>query len=175
VEHFTLAVVEVSGAHDGLKCFIFESNLRDDCKFWDKLRLRAAKDKNELLMRAQPYINYKEKKLAEEALKSCKQSNKASNDGHRSEEEKIKALTLTPQRLHYAQYVLWNHPPGMLRHGIQGSRHQNTKFAERISKNRQIEVLPLPSKLGQRNGRMLPTLKGNWRIDKEMKIRPLRQ
>jgi hypothetical protein len=48
-------------------------------------------------MRAQPYINYKEKKLAEEALKSCKQSNKASNDGHRSEEEKIKDLTLTPK------------------------------------------------------------------------------
>jgi len=39
VERFTRAGVEVQGAHDGLKCFIFESNLCDDCKFKGKLGL----------------------------------------------------------------------------------------------------------------------------------------
>lgn len=62
--------MEVQGAHDGLKCFIFESNLCDDCKFKEELGLRAAKDMNDLLMRAQPYINYEENKLVEEALKN---------------------------------------------------------------------------------------------------------
>lgn len=33
VKRFTRAGVEVQGAQDGLKCFIFESNLHDDYKF----------------------------------------------------------------------------------------------------------------------------------------------
>jgi len=62
VERFTRAGVEVSRAHHGMKFFIFESNPKEE------LGLRAAKDMNDLLTRAQPYINYEEKKLAEEAL-----------------------------------------------------------------------------------------------------------
>lgn len=62
--------MEVHGTHDGLKCFIFESNLRDDCKFKEESGLRAAKDMNDLLTRAQPYINYEENKLVEEALRN---------------------------------------------------------------------------------------------------------
>ena len=89
MECFTQAGVEILGAHDGLKCFIFESNLREDCKFKKELGLQAAKDMNDLLTCAQPYINYEEKKLAEEALKS-KHSNKEGNDGRRSDGEKSK-------------------------------------------------------------------------------------
>jgi len=71
VERFTRAGVKVQGAHDGLKCFIFDSNLRDDCKFKEELGLRAAKDMNDLLLtRTQSYINYEEKKLAEEAIRN---------------------------------------------------------------------------------------------------------
>jgi hypothetical protein len=58
---FTRAGVEVPGAHDGLKCFIFESYLRDDCKFKEELGLRTANDMNNLLTCTPPYINYKEK------------------------------------------------------------------------------------------------------------------
>jgi hypothetical protein len=52
IKRFTRAGVEVQGAHDGLKCFIFESKLRDDCKFKEELGLRAVKDMNDFLTRA---------------------------------------------------------------------------------------------------------------------------
>lgn len=65
VDNFTRADVDVLGAHDGLKCFIFESNLRDECKLKEDFGLWAAKELNDLLMRAQLYINYKENKNLE--------------------------------------------------------------------------------------------------------------
>jgi len=67
VERFTRASVEIQSAHDGLKCFIFKSNLHDYCKFKEDLGVRAAKDMNNLPTCAQPYTNYEEKKLMEEA------------------------------------------------------------------------------------------------------------
>jgi len=91
VEQFTWAGVEVSGAHDGVKCFTFK-----DCKFREKLRLRAAKDMNNLLTRAQPYINYEEKKLVEEALKRI-QSYKSGNDDSRNDDEKTKGSRPYPR------------------------------------------------------------------------------
>jgi len=70
-----------------LKCFIFESNLHDDCKFKEELGLRAAKDTKYLLTRAQQHINYKEKKLEEEAPRS-KQSNTTDDDITRNDKKK---------------------------------------------------------------------------------------
>jgi len=96
MERFTRVGVEVPGIHDGLKCFIFENNLHDDCKFKEELRLWVAKHMNALLTRAQPYINYEEKKLAEETLRS-KQPNKPSNDGSRSDDEKTKGSRPHPR------------------------------------------------------------------------------
>lgn len=68
VECFTRASIEVHGAQNGLKCSVFESDLREDYKFKKELGLRVDKDMSDLLTHAQPYINYEEKKLAEEAL-----------------------------------------------------------------------------------------------------------
>lgn len=48
VERFTREGVEVHGANDGLKCFIIENNLRDDCKFKEELGIHAAKDMSNL-------------------------------------------------------------------------------------------------------------------------------
>jgi len=96
VERFTMAGVEVSGAHEGLKCFIYESNLREDYKFKEELRLQEAKDMTDLLMRAQPYIYYEEKKLAEEALKS-RQSYKEGGDGRRNDDKKTKGSPPHPK------------------------------------------------------------------------------
>jgi hypothetical protein len=96
VERFIRADVEVSGTHDGLKYFILESNLRDDYKFKQELGLRVVKDMNDLPKGAQPYINYEEKKLAEEALKS-RQSYKAGNDGRRNDGEKTKGFRPHPR------------------------------------------------------------------------------
>jgi len=69
VAWFTWAGVEVHGAQDNLKCFIFENNLRVDCKFKEELGLRAARDMSDLLTRVQPYINYEEKRLAYDTIK----------------------------------------------------------------------------------------------------------
>lgn len=49
VEQFTRAGVEVHGAKDSLKCFIFENNLRNDCEFKEELGLRATRDMIDLL------------------------------------------------------------------------------------------------------------------------------
>jgi len=102
IERFTRAGVEVLGAHGGLKCFLFKNNLRDVCKFKEELGLSAAKDMNDLLTRAQPYIKYKEKKLAEEALKR-RQSYRRGNDGGRNNNEKTKG-----SRLHHRDYTPLN-------------------------------------------------------------------
>lgn len=51
---------------------------------------------NDLLTHAQLYINYEEKKLEEEALRS-KQSNKTSNDGRRSDNEKTRGSRPYPR------------------------------------------------------------------------------
>jgi len=124
VEHFTRAGVEVQGDHDGLKCFIFERNLRDDCKFKEELGFRAAKDMNDLLTRAQPYINYEEKKLEEEALKN-KRSNKARdhmrhNDKHilfRGGFARVRQynMHLNPEKCTFGfkvgKFWKWNPPP----------------------------------------------------------------
>ena len=93
MEQITWESVEVLGAHNGLTCFIFESNLRDNCKFKEVVGFWVAKDMNDFLMSAQPYINYKEKKLPEEVLKR-RQSNKAGNDGRCSDGEKTKGSRL---------------------------------------------------------------------------------
>jgi len=96
VECFPRAGVEVSSTHVRLKCFIFESNLRDDGKIKEELGLRATKDRNDLLTRTQTYVNYVEKKLVEEALRS-RQSNKASNDERRSNGDKTKGTRPQPR------------------------------------------------------------------------------
>ena len=96
MERFIRAGVEVPGAYERLKFFIFESKLRDDCKFKEELEIREAKDMNDLLTRAQLYINYKKKKLAEEEIRS-KQSNKASNDRRCSDDEKTKGSRHHPR------------------------------------------------------------------------------
>lgn len=64
VERFTSEGVEVYGAHDNLEYFIFENNLCHERKFKEELGLRAARDISDLLVQVQPYINYKEKRMA---------------------------------------------------------------------------------------------------------------
>jgi len=93
VERFTRVGMEVQGTQDSLKCFIFESNLRDDYKFKEELGLQAPKDTSDLLARVQPYINYEEKKLVEEALKG-KQSIKGIKDNRHNDNEKTKGPRL---------------------------------------------------------------------------------
>lgn len=89
VERFIREGVEVQGAQDSLKCFIFENNLCDDCKFKEELGLRAARDMSDLLMSAQPYIKYKEKRMAEETLKG-KQFNNRNDDKQHTENDRKK-------------------------------------------------------------------------------------
>lgn len=96
IESFTRAGVEVQGAQDGSECFIFVSDLRDDCKFKEELGFRAAKDMNNLLTRTQLYINYYEKKLEEEALIN-KQRNKVDNDRRRKDNEKTRGSCPHPK------------------------------------------------------------------------------
>lgn len=96
IKSFTRAGVEVQSAHDGSICFIFESDLRDDCKFKEELGFRMAKDMNNLLTRTQPYINYDEKKLAEEALIN-KQTNKVDNNRRRNDNEKTRGSCPHPK------------------------------------------------------------------------------
>jgi len=69
VERFTCEGVEVYGTYGNLKCFIFENKHNDDCKFKDELGLRVVRDMSDLLVHAHAYINYKENKLADEAVK----------------------------------------------------------------------------------------------------------
>lgn len=64
------------------KCFIFETNIREDCKFKEALGPKAARDMHDLLTRAQPYdlltraqpyIDYEEKKITKEAEQAVSQ------------------------------------------------------------------------------------------------------
>lgn len=82
MERFTSEGVEVYGAHDNLEYFMFENNLCHECKFKEELGLRAARDISDLLVQVQPYINYEEKRMAEEAMKNT-QSHKV-NDNKRT-------------------------------------------------------------------------------------------
>jgi hypothetical protein len=93
---------EIHGAQDSLKCFIFENNLHDDFKFKKELELRVARDKSDLLTRVQPYINYEEKRLAENALKS-KQSGKSGDNKRCNDDDKAKN-----QRTRFSDYTLLN-------------------------------------------------------------------
>ncbi|MCI46070.1 hypothetical protein A2U01_0067310, partial [Trifolium medium] len=58
IERFTREAIEIKGAHDKLKCYIFEKGLRNDTKFKEKLSLKEPRDMQDLLSRAQNYINY---------------------------------------------------------------------------------------------------------------------
>ncbi|MCI65513.1 hypothetical protein A2U01_0086771, partial [Trifolium medium] len=49
------------GAHDMLKCYIFEKGLRSDTQFKEILGLKEPQDMQDLLSCAQNYINYEEK------------------------------------------------------------------------------------------------------------------
>lgn len=69
VERLTFEGVEVYGTYVILKCFIFENNLCDNYKFKEELGLWVVRDLIDLLVHAHPYINYKEKKLAEKVVK----------------------------------------------------------------------------------------------------------
>ncbi|MCH80822.1 hypothetical protein A2U01_0001596 [Trifolium medium] len=69
IERFTKEAIEVKGAHDTLKCYIFEKGLRSDTKFKEKLGLKELKDMQDILSRAQNYINYEEKMLREKPEK----------------------------------------------------------------------------------------------------------
>ena len=81
LERFTQVGVEVQGTHEDFK---------------EELGLWEAKDMNDLLTRAQPYITYKEKKLTEEAFTS-KHSNKTSSNTRRSDNEKTKGSRPHPK------------------------------------------------------------------------------
>ncbi|MCI02730.1 hypothetical protein A2U01_0023764 [Trifolium medium] len=61
IERFTREAVKVKGADEKLKCFIFKKGLRAGVMFKQKLGLKEPKNMSELLIRAQPYINYEEK------------------------------------------------------------------------------------------------------------------
>ncbi|MCH95294.1 hypothetical protein A2U01_0016269 [Trifolium medium] len=62
--------IEIKGTHDKLKCYIFEKGLGSDTKFKEKLGLEESQDMQDLLSRAQNYINYEEKMLGEKAEKT---------------------------------------------------------------------------------------------------------
>ncbi|MCI23327.1 hypothetical protein A2U01_0044506, partial [Trifolium medium] len=70
IERFTREAIEVKGTNNKLKCYIFENGLRHDTKFKEKLGLKEPKDMQDLLSRAQCYINYEEKMLGERAEKN---------------------------------------------------------------------------------------------------------
>ncbi|MCH81634.1 hypothetical protein A2U01_0002425, partial [Trifolium medium] len=70
IERFTREAIEVNGTNGKLKCYIFENGLRHDTKFKEKLGLKEPKDMQDLLSRAQCYINYEEKMLGERADKN---------------------------------------------------------------------------------------------------------
>ncbi|MCI09859.1 hypothetical protein A2U01_0030950, partial [Trifolium medium] len=53
IERFTRDAVEVKGADDTLKWFIFEKGLRTDSMFREKLELKEPQSMNKLLTRAQ--------------------------------------------------------------------------------------------------------------------------
>ncbi|MCI45778.1 hypothetical protein A2U01_0067017, partial [Trifolium medium] len=44
IERFTREAIEIKGAHDMLKCYIFEKSLRNDTKFKEKLGLKEPRD-----------------------------------------------------------------------------------------------------------------------------------
>jgi len=66
------------------------------------LGLREANDVSDLLTRIQPYINYEEKRLVEEALKN-KQSGKGNDEKWRRDGEKVKS-----RRARFAVYTPLN-------------------------------------------------------------------
>ncbi|MCI84368.1 hypothetical protein A2U01_0105646, partial [Trifolium medium] len=59
-----------------LKCYIFEKGLRNDTKFKEKRSLKEPRDMQDLLSRAQNYINYEEKMLGEKPDKAKTQPRK---------------------------------------------------------------------------------------------------
>ncbi|MCI13136.1 hypothetical protein A2U01_0034251, partial [Trifolium medium] len=59
-----------------LKCNIFEKGLRSDTKFKEKLGLKEPRDIQDLLSRAQNYINYEEKMIRERPDKAKTQPRK---------------------------------------------------------------------------------------------------
>ncbi|MCI58465.1 hypothetical protein A2U01_0079720, partial [Trifolium medium] len=82
----TREAIEVKGTNDKLKCYIFENGLRHDTKFKEKLGLKEPKDMQDLLSRAQRYINYEEKLLGERAEKNknpSKREGKSKESGGR--------------------------------------------------------------------------------------------
>lgn len=65
INRFTKVGVIFGGSTESLKCWIFEKCLRSDCKFWEKLGLKEARNLKDLVSREQPYINYEEKFVVE--------------------------------------------------------------------------------------------------------------
>jgi len=86
IERFTHEWVEAYGSHDNLMCFIFKNKLHDDDKFKEELGLRAAIYTSDLLIYAQPYINYKEMKLLEEVMER-KQTHKGKDNKQRDDDD----------------------------------------------------------------------------------------
>ncbi|MCI41201.1 hypothetical protein A2U01_0062434, partial [Trifolium medium] len=49
IERFTRDAIEIKGAHDMLKCYIFEKGLKNGTKFKEKLGLKEPRDMQDLL------------------------------------------------------------------------------------------------------------------------------
>jgi hypothetical protein len=85
IERFTRTAVDVKDSDDKLLCWIFKKGLKPDSMFKEKLGLEAPLNMHDLLTRAQPYINYEEKLMAEVPSKQPegkkKEGQEKSNEG----------------------------------------------------------------------------------------------
>lgn len=106
-----------------MKCFSFETNLRDYCKFKEELGFWASRDMSDLLTRIQAYINYDKKRLAEKTLKN-KQSGKSGDDKRLHDNGKTKN-----QCTRFTNYTKFKeaciNAPQLLR---ESSRTDSTKY-----------------------------------------------
>ncbi|MCI16582.1 hypothetical protein A2U01_0037726, partial [Trifolium medium] len=100
IERFTREAIEVKGTNGKLKCYIFENGLMHDTKFKEKMGLKEPKYMQDLLSRAQCYINYEEKMLEERVEK-----NKNPPKGERKDKEDRRRKT---PRGNYIDYTSLN-------------------------------------------------------------------
>lgn len=84
INFFTKVIVAVMGTCDGLKCWIFQKGFRSDIMFWENSGFKGARSLSALFSKAQPYIKYEEKLLAERE-KEVKKLGSPNLTGHKKE------------------------------------------------------------------------------------------
>jgi hypothetical protein len=114
--------------------YIFEKGMRSDTKFKKKLGIKEARDMQDLLSRAQNYINYEKQMLGEKAEKAKTPPRKDTKAREDRTERRL-------PRAHPSKHIKREDTPRVPQHRVRRCRDPSTHENKRKVRNGQKQIL----------------------------------